>query len=169
MPFPDWIMQYELCFPIASEHFGPARLRITPTGYEKDTNGNLSPSHRNRVYGLYITARFEDDGRELKYEISDFVTPEFFQELERFIVESTNHKPKAQLQGEDGYLDLSFHRIPDGKLRILCVSPSPGWSVNCLRLQLECHVNSEALFEIGKQLGKLLDLIKEINSGSKEA
>jgi len=169
MPFTDWMPQYGLCFPIASEHFGPARLHITPTGYEKDTNGNFAPAHRDRVYGLYVTARFEDDGQGLKHEISDFVQPDCFRALEELIAESTNQVSRVLLQGDDGYLEISFQREVDGKLRIMCTSPSRGWSVDCLRLQLECTVNTESLTEARKQIAELLELVGKIDSGSIEA
>lgn len=166
MPFPDWMSQHGLRFPIASEHFGPARLHITPTGYEKDTNGNFAPAHRDRVYGLYVTARFDDDGRGLKYEIHDFVQPECFHELEMLVAEPSNQAPPVLLQGDDGYLEIRFQREADGKLRIICTSPSRGWSVDCLRLQLECTVNAESLAEPRKQIGELLELVGKIDSGS---
>ena len=169
MPFPDWMSQYELCFPIASEHFGPAKISITPTGYQKDTDGNFAPDHRNRVYGLYVTARFEDEGRGFKYNLSDFVLPELFRTLEPVISESTNRECKAQLQGDDGYLDITFIRETVQNLRILCVSPSPRWHVNCLRLQLECHVNAEALAETRNQLQRLLELVEQLDTGSEKA
>ncbi|QDT40608.1 hypothetical protein Pan241w_06660 [Gimesia alba] len=169
MPFPEWLPQYELCFPIISEHFGPARLRIIPTGYEKDTNGNLAPAHRNCIYGLYLTARYEEEKRRLQYDICDFVEPESLQELETVLTEPTNSENEMQLLGLDGYLDLRFQQKRDGGLKIVCHSPSPGWSVNCLRLQLVCEVDSKALFDIRNQLEKLRALVSKINSGDNES
>jgi len=169
MPFPDWMPQYRMSFPIESEHFGPARLYITPNGYEKDTNGNLAPDHRDRVYGLYIAVRFEDDSRGLKYEINDFVQPECFQALASIVVESANEQSPALLQGDDGFIDISFHRESDERLRVLCKSPSPGWNVTCLRLQLDCVVKSESLAEIRQQIGKLIGLVEQIDTGTMEA
>lgn len=168
MPFPDWMTQYEMCFPIASEHFGPARLKITPTGYEKDTNGTLAESHRNQIYGLYVTTQFEDDGREFRYSISDFVPPEMFQELQGVIAEPDEAKSIAQLYCDDGYLDIDFQRVTNGDLQIYCKSPSPGWHVPRLRVRLECTVRAESLSEPRRQIGELVGLIKKIDSGSAE-
>lgn len=168
MPFPEWLPQYELDFPIISEHFGPAHLRIIPTGYEKDTDGKLAPSHRNCIYGLYLTARFEEENRELKYDICDFVEPESLQALETFLAESKNDESEMQLLGDDGYLDIHFRHKNDSHLKIVCLSPSPGWSVNCLRLQLECDVDYGMLNETRKQLKKLMTLVREINAGTNE-
>ena len=169
MPFPDWMPRYEMCFPIESEHFGPARLHITPKGYEKDTDGGSAPDNRNRVYGIYVTARFEDESRGFKYDISDFVQPECFRELETIVAESDIEKPPAQFQGDDGYIDFRFSRETDQRLRILCLSPSPGWDVTCLRLQIEVFVKLETLAEPRQQIKKLLDLVGQIDSGSMEA
>ena len=169
MPFPDWMPQHKLCFPFESEHFGPSRLTITPTGYEKDTRGVFSQTHRNRVYGLYVTARFEDDGRGLQYDIADFVQPECFQELEAIVADSAIEIPPAQFQGDDGYIDISFGRESDQRLRISCKSPSPGWNVSCLRLQIEGFVNPDTLAEPRKQVKKLLDVVGQIDSGTMDA
>lgn len=166
MPFPDWMPQYELCFEIASEHFGQARIHITPTGYEKDINGTLSPSYRDQIYGLYVTARFEDDGREFRHSISDFVQPEMFEEFQEVIAESDESNSSAQLCGYDGYLDISFQRATNGDLKVSCQSPFAGWQVPCLRLQLECTISAESLSEPRKKIDELLTLIKKINSGS---
>ena len=169
MPFPDWMPQYEICFPIESKHFGPSRLQITPKGYEKDTGGGLAPDHRNRVYGIYVTARFEDEGRGLKYDISDFIQPECFRELEAIVAESENEKPPAQFVGDDGYIDIHFSRVTDHRLRILCLSPSLGWNVTCLRLEIEGFVTPESLAEPLRQIHKLLEVVGQIDSGSMEA
>lgn len=168
MPFPNWMSQYGFSFPITSEYFGPARFQITVAGYEKDTDSKSSRVHRDRVYGLYVTASFEDDKLGIKHSINDFVSPVYFHALEGLIAESTNQVSPVLLAGDDGYLEISFQREIDRKLRIVCTYPSNCWNVDCLRLQLECTVNPESLTEARKQIRELLELVGKIDSGSIE-
>ena len=164
MPFAEWIRQYECCFPIATEHPGTARLHIVPRGYEKDKGGRYNPIDRDQVYGLYVTGRIEDDRKEFKYAIHDFVVPKAFQSLEMFLADSTSQAPVAELCGEDGRLQINFEREAEGQLKVICYSPSCGLEGDFLRVTFEFTVNAESLIVPRKQIRELLELIEKFNS-----